>query len=212
MDSLPEPPTASIEVGVAAQTVTFDLASAVAAVATDVVVSGVDVTPTPSVEKRERAPCAPQPLGFGPKPTEDTPSAFLAFEEFAAKASAAPTPAGYSVAFTNLKASNNAYGYLGFETYKEYDTNACAAKCTAKTGCVAFNIYFERDPTVDPAAACPDPSSTTAIKCVLWGGKKQSRTIEPQAMLTRLFRSCLNRECQKHRPNSYFFQGRDCRL
>ncbi|KAI7268903.1 hypothetical protein KC345_g7600 [Hortaea werneckii] len=46
----------------------------------------------------------------------------------------------------------------------------CANKCNAVTGCVAINIYFERDPTVEPAAGCPNPTSTTNIKCVFWGG------------------------------------------
>lgn len=32
------------------------------------------------------------------------------------------------------------------------------------------NIFFERDPSIEPADACEDPSSTTVIKCVFWGG------------------------------------------
>ncbi|KAL8793126.1 MAG: hypothetical protein Q9195_004238 [Heterodermia aff. obscurata] len=37
------------------------------------------------------------------------------------------------------------------------------------SGCSAFNIYIERDPSVDPASACPNPPSTTNYKCTLWG-------------------------------------------
>jgi len=52
-----------------------------------------------------------------------------------------------------------------------YDTQACASQCTASYGCQAFNIYFERDPTVDPNdPSCSNPPSTTNIKCVLWAG------------------------------------------
>lgn len=51
-----------------------------------------------------------------------------------------------------------------------YDTLTCASKCNDITGCVAFNIYFERDPSLDPnAQQCPNPPSVTNIKCVWWG-------------------------------------------
>lgn len=34
-----------------------------------------------------------------------------------------------------------------------------------------MNVYFERDPSVDPDTTnCPNPSSVTMIKCVFWGG------------------------------------------
>lgn len=36
-------------------------------------------------------------------------------------------------------------------------------------GCVSVNVYFERDPKVDPGKGCPNPPSTTYIKCALWG-------------------------------------------
>lgn len=34
-------------------------------------------------------------------------------------------------------------GYLGYTVVEEYDTAACAVKCTEKEGCLAFNIFFE---------------------------------------------------------------------
>lgn len=35
---------------------------------------------------------------------------------------------------------------------------------------MAFNLYFERDPTLDPnAQSCPNPPFLTNIKCVFWG-------------------------------------------
>lgn len=65
------------------------------------------------------------------------------------------------------------YGYLGFTTLKTYDVASCAAKCNAINGCISINIYYERDPTVDPGtgnSGCANPPSTTMIKCVFWGG------------------------------------------
>lgn len=59
---------------------------------------------------------------------------------------------------------------MGFTTLQTYDVQGCANQCSAINGCASFNIYFERDPTVDPGQNCPNPPSTTTIKCVFWGG------------------------------------------
>lgn len=34
---------------------------------------------------------------------------------------------------------------------------------------MSVNIYFERDPSVEPGSGCEDPSSVTLIKCAYWG-------------------------------------------
>jgi hypothetical protein len=62
------------------------------------------------------------------------------------------------------------YGYLGFTNLASYSSEKCAAKCNAISGCAAFNLYFERDPSKDPGTGCENPGSTTNIKCVFWGG------------------------------------------
>lgn len=67
----------------------------------------------------------------------------------------------------------NRYGYLGFINLKTYDSAACAAQCNSVDGCIAVNLFFERDPSVDPGtgnSGCANPRSTTSIKCVMWGG------------------------------------------
>ena len=51
-----------------------------------------------------------------------------------------------------------------------YDSETCGKLCNGMVGCMAVNIYFERDPSVDPGASCPDPDPVTMIKCVFWGG------------------------------------------
>jgi len=69
-------------------------------------------------------------------------------------------PTGYSTIFSGLNASNNAaYGYLTYQALDFYDTAYAAAQCNAMQGCESFNIYFERDPTVAPTVACPNPPS-----------------------------------------------------
>ncbi|KAI7157745.1 glycoside hydrolase [Hortaea werneckii] len=167
MDDTPQPSTASIPAGETAQTVSYNLPAATAEATED------PLPVTTGVAKRAinaRAACQTQPAGSGPVPSPDTAAAFLASSDMASVAQNAPVPAGYSNTFTNLKGSSSAYGYMGFTTLRSYDTQTCANKCDSIKGCLGFNLYFERDPTVEPAAACPNPSSTNNIKCVFWGG------------------------------------------
>ena len=82
----------------------------------------------------------------------------------------APTPDGYKQVFVNQAGSLSASKYMGLITIKSFDTLGCASLCDQAAGCVAFNIYAERDPRVDPnAVTCPNPPSTTNYKCTLWG-------------------------------------------
>ncbi|KAF4550457.1 Hypothetical protein D9617_17g047250 [Elsinoe fawcettii] len=119
----------------------------------------------------KRRSCEPQPLGAGPVTTPDDVRTFSKNPFFASAALSATTPEGYNNTFTNWNASNQAYGYLGYQLLDVYDTTLCAAKCNAIEDCLAFNIYFERDPTIDPhPISCPNPLSTTNIKCVFWSG------------------------------------------
>ncbi|KAI6849032.1 hypothetical protein BTJ68_00414 [Hortaea werneckii EXF-2000] len=131
-------------------------------------------------------PCAPQPDGYGPVPSPDTASAFLAYPSLHAMASAAPTIIGsqcnteYEQVFVDEDGSVSAQSYLGLYTLDSYDANLCAAKCDATNLCTAFNIYAERDPSLNPTKNdstaptvwgydCPNPASMTSYKCTLWG-------------------------------------------
>jgi hypothetical protein len=98
---------------------------------------------------------------------------------WAVAAAANPTPTGYYQTFKNLQAATSAMNYLGFfivNTTKGYDVDFCAAKCSAKAGCLAFNIYFDRNPTQTPGTACPNPPAFANIKCSLWGTAIDSKT------------------------------------
>ncbi|KXS93789.1 hypothetical protein AC578_1456 [Pseudocercospora eumusae] len=105
---------------------------------------------------------------------------------YAAQANAAQVPIGCKSAFTNTGASPNADNYLGFTLLSSYDVQTCANRCNAVTRRTSFNVYFERDPSVDPNDPSCDtcsPSSITNIKCVWWGS-----TISPPTMSTKQFR------------------------
>jgi hypothetical protein len=96
----------------------------------------------------------------------------LAYAPFAssATAAAAAAPSGYKSVFTNLQGSTQQTGYMGLYTLTTYDPAVCAAQCDAVALCESFNLYFERDPTVDPSdISCADPPSLTNYKCTLYG-------------------------------------------
>ncbi|KAK0933617.1 hypothetical protein LTR29_014789 [Friedmanniomyces endolithicus] len=124
-------------------------------------------------------PCAPQPDGDGPRVTPDTVAAFEAYPEFHSDALKAITPAGYVETFKDLNGSTSANSYITFKTLTSYSVSDCAKLCDNTTLCTAFNIYIERDPSLNPTlndtAAnttgqyCPNPSSITNYKCSLWG-------------------------------------------
>lgn len=103
---------------------------------------------TAGVEKRTNGACSPQPHRSGPIPSPDTASSFLNHPEFAASASAAPVPSGYTHTFTNLKASSQENGYIGSTILSSYNSVECAAACNSRVGCSAFNIFFERGPSI----------------------------------------------------------------
>jgi len=114
--------------------------------------------------------CAVQPAGSGPVTARDTVEAFQRSQKLRRLARRAPTPDGYSLAFSNLNASLNALNYMGLYTLTSYDTLGCANLCDRASGCTAFNLYAERDPTLAPnAKKCPNPPSLTNFKCTLWG-------------------------------------------
>jgi len=75
-------------------------------------ISAIFVAAAAAVAIEKRTTCQPQPLGAGPVPTPDTPSAFLSYPDFTSEAQSAPVPAGYVSTYTNLDATSNANGYV----------------------------------------------------------------------------------------------------
>lgn len=86
-------------------------------------------------------------------------------------ARSAGTPSGYTKSFSDLAASTQQIGYL---TYKNLETGTyavddCAAFCNSEKYCLAFNIFYERDPSKDPASTCDNPEPITNVKCSIYG-------------------------------------------
>lgn len=126
-------------------------------------------------------PCAPQPSSAqGIKVVPDTVEAFSQFTLFQSMSLNATSAAGYTTIFKNLTSAAKTNSYLGFHLLDTYSTAACAAKCDETAACNSFNIYIERDPSVNPTKNdstaptvwgywCPDPASITNYKCALYG-------------------------------------------
>ncbi|KAI4140816.1 MAG: hypothetical protein L6R39_005649 [Caloplaca ligustica] len=166
IDSADVPTLTGPPVDAVSQPVSYNEQAAQASAAAD---TTNDLSSSSKVKRGVNDPCSQQPDGFGPKPAVDTVEAFSAFTTFHDTATNAPTPQGYQRSFVDLSASVNANTYMGLYTFKTYDTIKCQQLCDAANLCTAFNIYFERDPTLAPAEACPNPASFTNIKCTLWG-------------------------------------------
>lgn len=82
----------------------------------------------------------------------------------------APTPDGYDLVFAGANGSMTASNYMGLYTFTSYDPLRCASQCDQASGCQAFNMYIERDPSLNANVdKCPNPPSTTNYKCTLWG-------------------------------------------
>ncbi|RMJ21639.1 hypothetical protein PHISP_07491 [Aspergillus sp. HF37] len=115
-------------------------------------------------------PCAPQPGGYGPHVTPDTVYNFKHYEPFHALASNASIPDTYGQTFEDLDAAVNANTYLGYQILESYDVDACADICNDDPQCSGFNIYIERDPSINSRkCSCKDPPSITNYKCSIWG-------------------------------------------
>ncbi|KAI9641482.1 hypothetical protein NHQ30_010290 [Ciborinia camelliae] len=134
--------------------------------------SAAQATSAPAAPAAPAAPsvaCAVQPDGYGPKVQPDTTDAFLAYPEFASESKNCVTPSGYEQTFVDLNAAVSANTYLGLTTFTSYDVAQCGKLCDNTNLCTGFNIYVERDPSVDPGDDCPNPASITNYKCTLWG-------------------------------------------
>ncbi|KAI7785468.1 hypothetical protein LA080_006889 [Diaporthe eres] len=139
------------------------------------------------------APCDPQISGYGPTTSPDTVDALHANFVYRATASNAPVPAGYSVFDNNGNAPFGINGtwsaahmpnmnYLGWRNLQSYDPSNCSAVCNSTSTCRAFNMFFQRSPTLEPSynasSACYNPPSTVEIMCTLWNTNITASAIE----------------------------------
>jgi hypothetical protein len=156
-------PELSIDPLATPPSITYDVSSATSSIA-----AAAHAGETPAIAKRQsNTTCTARPKGAGPVPSPDNSYTFLNYNVFADFAKNATTPTNYTQSFSNLHASTTASNYLGVAELSTYDTANCSAQCDARAGCTAINIFFERSPTQN--VECPNPPSSTLIKCGFWG-------------------------------------------
>jgi hypothetical protein len=131
--------------------------------------------------------CTPLPLGKGPKPQYDTPSAFLHSAVMSNVSMTAQTPAYFTRSFQDLHASSAGEHYLGYVTLDSYDTGTCAATCAGMAKCQSINIFYERAPTVKLGNDCSNPPSTTLIKCTFWSTAVTAAKATNEGYIDHLF-------------------------
>lgn len=90
----------------------------------------------------------------------------------------AKTPSEYNLVFSGLNGAITGGNYLTYEALDSYDVASCATFCSSVDGCVAFNIYFERDPAYDGSGCILTSSQAdliaTNVHCSLWGALPNS--------------------------------------
>ncbi|RMZ73514.1 Galactose oxidase [Pyrenophora seminiperda CCB06] len=116
--------------------------------------------------------CSTQPGGAGPVPGDGSVDAYLDTTNALRKAARdAATPSGYTKSFTDLTGATEQVGYLTYKNIDSgaYDVAACAAFCDSEKFCLGFNIFAERDPSLNADTGCSNPVPITNIKCSLFG-------------------------------------------
>ncbi|KAF4554225.1 Hypothetical protein D9617_5g071020 [Elsinoe fawcettii] len=118
------------------------------------------------------AACATQQIQYNYTPTPNTPNGFLVDTSILNQATGALAPAGYTTNFTGQYGSMFSNIYLGYSQLSSYSPATCGAICDSVSSCKSFNLYFERDPTVNPApGSCPNPTAAVSVRCALWGSQ-----------------------------------------
>ncbi|KAF4550538.1 Hypothetical protein D9617_17g048070 [Elsinoe fawcettii] len=126
---------------------------------------------TPAAAAATSSACQPQQNLYQYTPSDNSPKGFIADTNLAGIGLAAVPPAGYSRTFSNQFGSMIASNYITYYQLSAYDPVACSALCEKTPGCQSINIYFERQPIIDPGASCPNPTAGVNVRCALWGSQ-----------------------------------------
>lgn len=119
----------------------------------------------------------------GPVPDDGSVSAYQnSTNALNQAARGARTPSGYTQDFVGQSASVQEIGYLTYKNIEDgsYNVQECADFCDSVSLCKGFNIFYERDPQVNPGKDCLNPDPITNIKCALYGYGVSSSTTTNQ--------------------------------
>jgi hypothetical protein len=164
--------------------VTYNQAAAVESAAQAVATGGIVTVAKRDVDDA----CALQPDGYvgiydlqiyvdnlystGTVPGDGSVAAYLdSSNALRVAAQTAGTPSGYKKEYTDLIFTTEQIGYLTYKVIADgtYSVQQCADFCDGEKFCLGFNIYFERDPKLNPATGCTNPDPVTNVKCAIFG-------------------------------------------
>ncbi|PNS17842.1 hypothetical protein CAC42_19 [Sphaceloma murrayae] len=125
--------------------------------------------------KADTGACSQLVIPFAYSPQDNTPKGFLLDAQLRTiSQQASGYPAGYSNVFAAQYGTISASGLLQSQSLSSFNISACAATCNSVAQCKAFNIYFERSPTLLPGLGCPNPKAVADVKCDLWSTSVQT--------------------------------------
>jgi hypothetical protein len=59
---------------------------------------------------------------------------------------------------------------MGWLNLANYDVTGCGTYCNNTAGCLSFDIFYQRSPTLAPSfnSSCPNPPSMTSVMCWIY--------------------------------------------
>ncbi|KAG9191233.1 hypothetical protein G6011_09321 [Alternaria panax] len=122
----------------------------------------------PTFVPRSDAFCVSRGNSTAPEPSSDSLSGFTEDTKYGHLALSAPIPTGYALAMNNANCAFSSNRYMLYVQLDSYSPETCAELCNGHGGCDSFNIYIQRDPSVVPGPACPNPAPIAVTKCALY--------------------------------------------
>ncbi|GAM86224.1 hypothetical protein ANO11243_042360 [Dothideomycetidae sp. 11243] len=133
---------------------------------TSATTSDSSVQPTISFDPSD--PCGSLDYAYGYVPSDPSMAGFLSDPIFSETSLSAVTPSNYTWLYTGYYASLSQDAYMTYIDIPAYLPSTCSAWCDDNEDCTGFDIYYERDPSQNPALDCLNPSMETAIKCAFY--------------------------------------------
>ncbi|RYN29156.1 hypothetical protein AA0112_g7183 [Alternaria arborescens] len=127
----------------------------------------------PTFMPRSDALCLSRGNSTAPEPSSNSLSGFAEDAKYSSLALSAPVPTGYALAMSNADCAFASTKYMLYVQLKSYNSKTCAELCNKYEGCDSFNIYIQRDPSVVPGPACPNPAPIFVTKCALYSEPEQ---------------------------------------